>query len=408
MKLPKFNKGKPAPVPATETKKTHIVANAGFFKELMAPKKPPPPPPSTNKTLTTSLSVSTGGPSKLPVKPQVADSMASPVKSAPSPPATPTTPTMPVTPTTPTTPVTPTTPTIAASASIVRLSPVVAEPSTEAAPVSVPEVTAAPVIVPAVAPTPAALQAIVAAVASLTGSNPIPTEADTPATEFPAEPVKPSKPKKAVRFKAADELEMIRYFVPYNDAEEKEALISGDLWRPPPMLLLSNAERGSASTEKTVQEKREAETLSVNYIREAYIPLSPAEPDPDPLDTAAATVAAAVMGSAVPSALPTFEVHLFVYSFGMIKPIQKFQARSRLNRNYLSFQSLGDDGSFSDSNELAGVPDTDGINFKFHHSCSYNSCNPASRRSIPNRILWHDVRYSWHRVVWIRNRWIWD
>ncbi|KAF9137216.1 hypothetical protein BGX30_010437 [Mortierella sp. GBA39] len=308
MKLPKFNKGKPAPAPATETKKTHIVAHAGFFKELMAPNKPPPPPPSTNKTLTKPLVVSTGGPSKLPSKPQAADSMASPLKSAPSPPATPTT---------PTTPVTPTTPTIAASASSVLMSPVVVESSPEAAPVSVPvfvpEVTAAAVTAPVVVPTPAALQAIAAAVASLTRSNPIPTEAETPATEVPAEPVKPSKPKKVVRFKAADELEMIRYFVPYNDAEEKEALISGDLWRPPPMLLLSGAERGSASTEKTVQEKREAETLSVNYIREAYIPISPAEPDPDPTDTtavataAAATVDADVMGSAVPSALPTFE-----------------------------------------------------------------------------------------------------
>ncbi|KAG9066265.1 hypothetical protein KI688_001486 [Linnemannia hyalina] len=316
MKLPKFNKGKPAPAPAIETKKTHIVAHAGFFKELMAPNKPPPPPPSTNKTLATSLVVSTGGPSKLPSKHQAADSMASPLKSAPSPPATPTT---------PTTPVTPTTPTIAASASSVLMSPVVAESSPEAAPVSVPvsvtvsvpvsvpEVTAAAVTAPVVAPTPAALQAIAAAVASLTRSNPIPTEAETPATEVPAEPVKPSKPKKVVRFKAADELEMIRYFVPYNDAEEKEALISGDLWRPPPMLLLGGDERGSASTEKIVQEQREAETLSVNYIREAYIPISPAEPDPDPMDTTAvatadaATADADAMDSTLPSALPTFE-----------------------------------------------------------------------------------------------------
>ncbi|KAF9539364.1 hypothetical protein EC957_005462 [Mortierella hygrophila] len=307
MKLPKFNKGKPAPAAATETKKTHIVAHAGFFKELMAPNKPPPPPPSTNKTLTKSLLVSTGGPSKLPAKPQTADSMASPLKSAPSPPATPTT---------PTTPVIPTTPTIAASASSVPMSPVVVESPAEAAPVSmpvpvpvsVPEVTAAAVTAPVIVPTPAALQAIAAAVASLTRSNPIPTEAETPATEVPAEPVKPSKPKKVVRFKAADELEMIRYFVPYNDAEEKEALISGDLWRPPPMLLLSGDERGSASTEKTVQEKREAETLSVNYIREAYIPISPAEPDLDPMDiTVVATADADVMDSDVPSALPTFE-----------------------------------------------------------------------------------------------------
>lgn len=302
MKLPKFNKGKPAPAPATETKKTHIVANAGFFKELMAPNKPPPPPPSTNKTMATSLSVSTGEPSKLPTKPQAADSMASPLKSAPSPPATPTTPT------TPTTPVTPTTPTIAASATSVRLSPVVAESSPETAPVSVPEGTVAPVTAPVVAPTPAALQAIAAAVASLTGSSPIPADTEVPVTEVLAEPVKPSKPKKVVRFKAADELEMIRYFVPYNDAEEKEALISGDLWRPPPMLLLSGAERGSASTEKTIQEKREAETLSVNYIREAYIPISPAEPDLDPMDTTAtATAAAAIVDNAAPSALPTFE-----------------------------------------------------------------------------------------------------
>ncbi|KAF9153463.1 hypothetical protein BG015_003343 [Linnemannia schmuckeri] len=303
MKLPKFNKGKPATAPATapatETKKTHIVANAGFFKELMAPASTSSKPPSsTTKALTSSLSVTTDGSSKLPAKPHAVDSTASPLKPASSPPTTPTT---------PTTPITPTTPTTAVFTSGQRLSPVAAEPGPVLEPV--PESTSAPVAAPVVAPTSAALQAIAAAVASLTGSSPIPIEAEIPAVETPAEPVKLSKPKKVVRFKAADELEMIRYFVPYSDAEEKETLLSGELWRPPPMLVLSSAERGSASVEKTVQEKREAETLSVNYIREAYIPISPAEPDPDPMDTttAAASSAVAAMVSAVPVALPPVE-----------------------------------------------------------------------------------------------------
>jgi hypothetical protein len=323
MKLPKFNKGKPAPAPATETKKTHIVANAGFFKELMAPalvpSKPPPPPPSASKA-SSSLSVTTGGTPKLLAKPQVAESTMSPSKSAPSPP------------TTPTTPATPITPTISTSdVSTSSLGLPLAANETMPEPDPVPE-SPVPVAAPVAAPTAAALQAIAAAVATLTEAKSISTSttaaSETPSTkapattEIPIEPTsKPVKPKKVVRFKAADELEMIRYFFSYNDAEEKEneeTLLRGDLWRPPPMLVLAcNAERGSASVEKAVQEKREAETLSVNYIREAYIPISPAEPDPDPMDATSAADATASsvpsMATTAPMALPNFEVKPHFY-----------------------------------------------------------------------------------------------
>lgn len=321
MKLPKFNKGRPAPPPATDTKKTHIVANAGFFKEIMAPtsapSKPPPPPPTASKASFSLLSVTTGGLSKNIAKPQATESTISPSKSGPSPPTTPTT---------LATPITPTTPTSAASTSSQGLPPAVDEAMPELEPV--PESAPVPVATPIVAPTTAALQAIAAAVASLTEAKSVSTSTTAAtetlaaktlaATETPIVPVsKPVKPKKVVRFKAADELEMIRYFSSYNDEEEKEneeALLRGDLWRPPPMLMLTlSPERGSASIEKTVQEKREAETLSVSYIREAYIPISPAEPDPDPMDATSAASAAAASSavstaSAAPMALSTFDV----------------------------------------------------------------------------------------------------
>lgn len=69
-----------------------------------------------------------------------------------------------------------------------------------------------------------------------------------------------------------------------------EALVRGDMWTPPSELSESSgrAGRGSKSTEKDVQEKREAETLSVYYRQIAYIPPSPAEPDPEPLSAIAA------------------------------------------------------------------------------------------------------------------------
>ncbi|KAF8980837.1 hypothetical protein BGZ46_003655 [Entomortierella lignicola] len=69
-------------------------------------------------------------------------------------------------------------------------------------------------------------------------------------------------------------------------AERIEALVRGDIWRTPLLLQLSATgcpERGSKSVEKGVQEQRESETLSVNYMKIAYIPPSPAEPDPEPI-----------------------------------------------------------------------------------------------------------------------------
>ncbi|KAF9191788.1 hypothetical protein BGZ51_000135 [Haplosporangium sp. Z 767] len=142
-----------------------------------------------------------------------------------------------------------------------------------------------------------------------------------------------SKPKKTVRFND-NELVSIRYIEPrplpgeeevlsddeefdssmdqsgvdnhhnYQSAFEKappafympkvimDALVRGDLWRVPPLLKLdptNNPERGSKSVEKDIQEQRELETLSENYLHDSFIPPSPAEPDPEPLTENSAT-----------------------------------------------------------------------------------------------------------------------
>ncbi|KAG0206957.1 hypothetical protein BGX33_007093 [Mortierella sp. NVP41] len=265
-KLPKFTKSKVTPAP--ETKKTQIVANAGFFKELMAPKpsampsKPAPPPPAGKPSLSTkplSIFTTNAAASSVPV---VRSQAAAGSTGSPSePPA--------ISP--------PVTPTFATSNTSQQLSPAASERVSE--------------------PTPAkttATATTTAAAASSTEPEPVPaTFEPPPAAEKPVS----SKPKKVVRFKAAEELEMIRYFETYHETDDKESeevLLRGDLWRPPPMLILGpSSERGTKSMEKTVQEKREAETLSVNYIREAYIPISPAEPDPDPMDTTSTSSAPA-------------------------------------------------------------------------------------------------------------------
>ncbi|CAO3570150.1 unnamed protein product [Mortierella alpina] len=67
-------------------------------------------------------------------------------------------------------------------------------------------------------------------------------------------------------------------------------LIQGEEWRTPaPLQLEVELIRGAESVEKDVQERREMETLSANYLQIAYIPPSPAEPksEPEPVSTAA-------------------------------------------------------------------------------------------------------------------------
>jgi len=77
-----------------------------------------------------------------------------------------------------------------------------------------------------------------------------------------------------------------------------ETLVRGDSWAEPRKLLFESgrAERGAKSVEKDVQEKRESETLSVHYRQIAYIPPSPAEPDPEPVSSATTTLPMAVAG----------------------------------------------------------------------------------------------------------------
>jgi len=145
---------------------------------------------------------------------------------------------------------------------------------------------------------------------------------------------KPSKPKKTVRFKNADELVSVRLIDPRprpGDEEEEEsddddndngysgpdlgdddsmsyhlgrggsssvkpvfmmtdarvlALVRGDSWRVPMEISIDQDHQvkwGERSTEKETQERRELETLSANYFQLAYIPPSPAEPDMDPV-----------------------------------------------------------------------------------------------------------------------------
>ncbi|KAF9962084.1 hypothetical protein BGZ72_010690 [Mortierella alpina] len=64
-----------------------------------------------------------------------------------------------------------------------------------------------------------------------------------------------------------------------------EALVQGEEWRTPASLQLEvQLSRGAQSIEKDIQERREMETLSANYLQIAYIPPSPAEPNPEPED----------------------------------------------------------------------------------------------------------------------------
>ncbi|KAG0331112.1 hypothetical protein BG004_001823, partial [Podila humilis] len=134
--------------------------------------------------------------------------------------------------------------------------------------------------------------------------------------------------KKVVRFRAADELLMIRYIEPRDSVDytnpddeddlgrltgysnnnnssnadmsggsnrsqflvsqkERDALMDGSMWQAPPPLILDEecqVEWGRESTENQVQELREMGTLSATYLQDAYIPPSPQEPEPEYCD----------------------------------------------------------------------------------------------------------------------------
>ncbi|KAF9088268.1 hypothetical protein BGX27_002727, partial [Mortierella sp. AM989] len=94
--------------------------------------------------------------------------------------------------------------------------------------------------------------------------------------------------------------------------ESIEVLVRGDVWRPPMLLQLeaTSPVRGSKSVEKDVQEKRESETLSANYLQIAYIPPSPAEPEPElvregTINTAAVLAALSAVATAKSNANAT-------------------------------------------------------------------------------------------------------
>lgn len=154
------------------------------------------------------------------------------------------------------------------------------------------------------------------------------TEVESP-TPVAAPVAVPTKPKKTVRFKNADELVSIRFIdprpLPGEEEEESEdedlafargaddddaamsymgrggstinpvfmitdtrkvLMVRGDHWTTPLEISVDEdhqVNRGERSTEKEAQEKRELETLSANYFQLAYIPPSPAEPDLDPV-----------------------------------------------------------------------------------------------------------------------------
>ncbi|KAG0368848.1 hypothetical protein BGZ54_000988 [Gamsiella multidivaricata] len=280
--LPKFIKGKPA-APTETSKKSNVVENTGFFRELMrsAPQGSASIP---NKSLAivslTKPSSPPSLPSSLSIKTQVTTASGSNIS--------------------PTTAISSTT---LSSPKDRSESPV----SSDSQP------------------------------SQLLESSVVKEDADTfkPSTTLepsdsmnmnnePAATMPIVKSKKAVRFKADHELVSIQFIEPrgfYSDEEEQfdidsnnqsyfgdedtymqhsvkppfmmteqqlEVLLRGDKWQPPLRLQLEptgQPERGFKSVEKGVQEKRESETLSVYYRQTTYIPASPAEPDPEPLQT---------------------------------------------------------------------------------------------------------------------------
>ncbi|KAG0008965.1 hypothetical protein BGZ80_002864, partial [Entomortierella chlamydospora] len=253
--LPKFNKGTPVG-PAETIKKPNIVENTSFFDQLRGR----PSNISTSSSTSTTNSSSTK-PSSSPVSTTPVATITSPAQPSPAPATS------------------------------------VSKENTEAASDNVPSITEA-----TTAPTPAEIVdtpmnlPLQHSPAAETAGNTNSSDAlgATPSTDMEMDTVAADPPKKGkgkrVWWKADHELVAIRFIEPRGEVleheeEEVEALVRGDMWRPPPLLQLDAGcpERGSKSVEKGVQEQRESETLSVNYLQIAYIPPSPAEPDPEPI-----------------------------------------------------------------------------------------------------------------------------
>ncbi|GJJ77999.1 hypothetical protein EMPS_10358 [Entomortierella parvispora] len=294
MPLPKFIKGK-STGPVELTKKAQIRENAAFFKDIGL----------TLRTNTGSAN-SPSSPSQSVSSPSQA--VSSPTISAPAPASVTST---------------------AAQALVSTLPSSPSQDSPSSSTITVPS--SASDLVSSILANAAVLKMI----ASKASAN---SELEnSPAVATPvAAPTKLNKPKKTVRFKNPDELVSIRYIDPRplpgeeeEDSEDEDLafaggpgdedsamfylgyggssmrpvfmmtearmvpLLRGDHWSPPLEIAVDEdhqVSRGELSTEKEAQEKRELETLSANYFQVAYIPPSPAEPDPDPVPLDPTTV----------------------------------------------------------------------------------------------------------------------
>ncbi|KAF9962825.1 hypothetical protein BGZ70_007862, partial [Mortierella alpina] len=332
MPLPKFNKVK-ATQPVEKTKKPQIAENAGFFRELSLPPRPVPLPNKPSPLPSKPLSLPSK-PLSLPNKPVKAAPLhliktqvrASPETAGSS-------------------------PTVAVSSPSQQSPSLILpkEPSPVVdSPVAAPQApsnsnsgnssindpdedssNAKEMVSTDTAVSPVQMADPTVASVATTETTAMDVDAPSDDTTLPEK-----KQKKVVRFKAEHELFSIRYIearsLPgeleeFGGDEEDEyegsegydldeemsdrasslgtakpvfdlaestimALIQGEEWRiPAPLRLEVDLSRGAQSVEKDVQERREMETLSANYLKIAYIPPSPAEPKPEsePVSTTA-------------------------------------------------------------------------------------------------------------------------
>ncbi|KAF9285496.1 hypothetical protein BGZ68_003807 [Mortierella alpina] len=332
MPLPKFNKVK-ATQPVEKTKKPQIAENAGFFKELSLPPRPVPLPNKPLPLPSKPLSLPSK-PLSLPSKPISLPSK--PVKTGPL---------HPIKTQVRVSPETAGSSPMVAVSSPIQQSPSLVQPK-EPSPVESADATSQATsnnssgnnssndndedISSGTKETVSADTAVssvqiaeptVASVAT-TETTAMDVDVSPEVTTLPEK-----KQKKVVRFKAEHELFSIRYIearpLPgeveefdedgedeydgsegYDPDQEMSdgtsypktvrpvfvlaeptimALVQGEEWRAPaPLQLEVQSSRGAQSVEKDVQERREMETLSANYLQIAYIPPSPAEPKSEP------------------------------------------------------------------------------------------------------------------------------
>ncbi|KAF9937169.1 hypothetical protein BGZ67_001564, partial [Mortierella alpina] len=334
MPLPKFNKVK-ATQPVEKTKKPQIAENASFFKELSLPPRPVPLPNKPLPLPSKPLSLPSK-PISLPSKPISLPSK--PVKAAPlhpiktqvrvSPEMVGSSPMVAVSspsqqspslvqPKEPSPVASPDAPSQATSNNSSGNSSSSSNDNDEDSS-DTKETVSADTAVPVV-------QMVDPTVVSVAPTETTAMDVDATPSEDTTLPEK--KQKKVVRFKAEHELFSIRYIearplageVEEFDGDEEDdydgnegydldqemadgssypgtstpvfvlaestmmALVLGEEWRAPaPLQLEVELSRGAQSVEKEVQERREMETLSANYLQLAYIPASPAEPKPEP------------------------------------------------------------------------------------------------------------------------------